>query len=503
MDGYLLGIDIGTSGCKAAVFTLDGHVLAHTSEGYPVRCPGPGHAEQDPEEWWGAVCRAIKRILAAVPAETISAVGVDGQSWSAVAMDKYGRVLSPTPIWTDTRALTQCKRMVEACGEDALFQVCGNPVQPSYTTPKVLWYKDSLPDVYRHTDKILQSNSFIVYRLTGTCVQDHSQGYGWCCYDMAKGQWDLDICRTLGMRESLLPELVPCHQVVGRVTSQAAQQCGLLEGTPVAAGGLDAACGALGAGVIDSGQTHEQGGQAGGMSVCMNEPKAARELILSPHVVPGRWLLQGGTVGGGGALNWFLRQFGSVWDAAARESGENAFALMDKEASRVPHGCEGVVFLPYLSGERTPLWNPAAKGVFYGLQFSTGRGHMARAVMEGVAFSLRHNLETAYAAGAEISVMHSVGGAANSPLWMQIKSDITQRTMEVTSSDTATALGAAILAGVGVGAYQSFEEAAARTVQVKRVYRPDPGLAGVYDRTYRLYRELYDRLKPVMDGRVE
>lgn len=498
----MLGIDIGTSGCKVAAFTLEGQTVAHANEAYSVRYPQSGYAEQEPEEWWGAVCRGVHRVLETVPPESICGVGVDGQSWSAVAIDKKGNVLCPTPIWTDTRASAQCKKIAKEYGEDALFQLCGNSLQPSYTTPKVLWYKEALPDVYKAADKILQSNSFIVQRLTGACTQDYSQGYGWCCYDMARGKWDTDVCRALGIRESLLPELEQCHQVIGHVTAQAARQSGLTEGIPVVAGGLDAACGALGAGVIASGQTQEQGGQAGGMSICLNEPKAARELILSPHVAPGVWLLQGGTVGGGGAVNWFFRQFGAAWETLAKETGGSAFALMDREASRVPPGCEGVAFLPYLSGERTPLWDPSAKGVFYGMRFSTGRGHMARAVMEGVAFSLRHNLETAYAAGAKVSVLRSVGGAANSPLWMQIKADVTQQTMEVTSSDTATAMGAAILAGVGVGAYQSFEAAVAQTVQVRRVYRPDPAMAGVYDSAYRLYRELYNNLKPIMNGSV-
>ncbi len=502
MDKYLLGIDIGTSGCKATVFTYGGQVIAHASEGYPVRYPRPGYAEQDPEKWWSAACRAIRRIVETVPPETISAVGVDGQSWSAVAVDKAGTVLAPTPIWTDTRALRQSGRMAEICGEERLFKICGNPIQPSYTTPKVLWYKDNMPDTYMYADKILQSNSFIVYRLTDTCVQDHSQGYGWSCYDIAKGIWNLDICRELGIRDSLLPEIVPCHQIVGGVTAQAARECLLLEGTPVAAGGLDAACGALGAGVVRVSQTHEQGGQAGGMSICVDEPRAVKELILSSHVVPGKWLLQGGTVGGGGALNWFADVVGPRLEDT-NKAGKNVFALMDEEALAVSPGCDGVVFLPYLSGERSPIWDADAKGVFYGMRFSTGRSHMARAVMEGVAFSLRHNLETASTAGAKVSVMRSVGGAANSSLWTQIKADATQHAMEVTSSDTATALGAAILAGVGCGAYRSFEDAVVKTVRVKHVYSPDRGLAGAYERAYRLYREVYGNLKPVMDGRVE
>ncbi|MBC5580689.1 xylulokinase [Anaerofilum sp. BX8] len=501
MGGLLLGIDIGTSGCKVTAFTREGRVAAHVSEGYPVHYPKPGHAEQDPEDWWGAVCRATRRLLEQTGAAEICGVGIDGQSWSAIPIDKTGAVLCPTPIWMDTRSIDQCGRMIQTCGEETLFRLSGNPVQPSYTLPKVLWYKDNLPQVYARADKILQSNSFIAYRLTGVCSQDHSQGYGWNCYDMAAGKWDAGVCQALGLRSGLLPPLYHSHEIVGRVTREAAGQTGLLEGTPVAAGGLDAACGALGVGVVQPRQAQEQGGQAGGMSICMDAPRADRRLILGAHVVPGTWLLQGGTAGGGGAVNWFSSQFGTAWETAARQKGTSSFAEMDAEAAQVPAGSGGVVFLPYLAGERSPIWDPDAKGVFYGFGFSSTRGHFARSVMEGVAFSLRHNLETAEEAGAKAPVLRSMGGAANSALWMQIKADVTRRTLEVPASDTATALGAAILAGVGVGMYDSFEQAAELTIKLKRTYRPDPGRGEAYDKNYQVYRALYERLRPVMDGR--
>lgn len=261
---------------------------------------------------------------------------------------------------------------------------------------------------------------------------------------------------TGGIEPGLLPDIVPCHAPVGNVTAQAAALTGLRIGTPVVAGGLDAACGTLGAGVVQAGQTQEQGGQAGGMSLCMDTCRMDPALILGAHVVPELWLLQGGTVGGGGAMNWFEREFGAEERALARKNGTNSFVELDRQAERIPAGSEGMVFLPYLAGERSPIWNAQAKGVFYGASFATGRTHFARAVMEGVAYSLRHNLEVAEKAGAKAGVLRAMGGAANSRLWTQIKADVTGKTIEVPSSDTATALGAAILAGMGTGVYESF-----------------------------------------------
>ena len=457
MRELLLGIDIGTSACKAAVFGEDGKVVAQTAAEYPVSYPRPGWAEQDPELWWQAVCAALRRLTGsgAFDPSEVAGVGVDGQSWSAIAIGREGRVLCPTPIWMDTRAGDVCAAMRETVGEDRLFAVSGNPLSPSYTMPKVLWYKEHCPEVYEKADKILQSNSFIAFRLTGEVSQDPSQGYGWACWDMARGAWDEDLCRELGVRTSLLPPVAACSEAVGRVTEEAARLTGLPEGTPVVAGGLDAACGTLGAGVLHPGQTQEQGGQAGGMSICMDVCRADRRLILGAHVVPGLWLLQGGTVGGGGALNWFEREFGAAERDAAARTGSSTFAEMDREAGGVPPGSEGLVFLPYLAGERSPIWDVHAKGVYYGVTFAKTRAHFARACMEGVAYSLRHNLETAREAGAEAGVLRAMGGAANSRLWTQIKADVTGCRIEVPGSDTATSLGAALLAGVGTGVYRN------------------------------------------------
>ena len=492
MRTLLLGVDIGTSSCKTALFDPEGKVVAQGGCEYPVAYPRKGWAEQDPAAWWNGVCRAVREMTAknGIDPTEIAGIGVDGQSWSVIALDAEGNVLCPTPIWTDTRSEEICRVTSAVLTEERIFGLCGNPVQPGYTWPKIIWYREHRPEVFAKTEKILQSNSYIVYRMTGEITQDLSQGYGLACFDMRKGCWDDGMCEALGIPRKILPEIVPCHQIVGKLTKEAAEQTGLTEGIPVAAGGLDAACGTLGAGVVSPGQTQEQGGQAGGMSICIDCYAADPRLILGFHAVPGRWLLQGGTTGGGGALKWLRETI----------CPELSFAEMSSLAETAEPGSGGVAFLPYMAGERSPIWNPDACGVFFGLNFGTTRAQMIRACMEGVAYALRHNLETAETAGARADTLRAMGGSANSRIWTQIKADVTGHRIEVPGSDTATTLGAAMLAGVGTGVWRNFEEAAGQTVRVNRTVEPDPAAREIYDMGYRIYRRLYEQLKDLMKG---
>ncbi|MBO7422076.1 MAG: FGGY-family carbohydrate kinase [Oscillospiraceae bacterium] len=487
MKALLLGIDIGTSACKIAVFEENGRVAAQSNQPYAVYYPFPGWVEQDADEWWAAVCKGIREVLSApgVEAEAISCIGIDGQSWSAIPVDSKGEVLARTPIWMDTRAKEVCSRVKKQLGEDTIFQVAGNDFLPSYSAPKMLWMKEECPEVYGRADTFLQSNSFIAYRLTGVLSQDVSQLYGLQFFNLRNLKPDKELTRELGLDLDLIPEVFPCDQIIGGVSAEASRLTGLKEGTPVVAGGLDAACGTLGAGVYLPGQTQEQGGQAGGMSICLNEALAHKSLILSPHVVPGRYLLQGGTVGGGGALKWFRQELGNGM----------SFDELTAEAETIPPGADGVVFLPYMAGERSPIWNPDAKGVFYGLSYDKTRGHMIRAVLEGVAFALEHNLRVAKEAGAEVSIMNAMGGASNSSLWTQIKSDVTGKPIQVPTSDTATTLGAAILAGIGCGLYGSYREAVEKTVTITKSYEPNEENRERYRHSMELYLELYRDLE--------
>lgn len=501
MNHLLLAIDIGTSACKIAVFDPDGRIVSDCSKGYATYYPAPDWVEQDPNEWWSAVCEGIRECLekGGVDPHHIAGIGIDGQSWSCIPVGRDGSVLCNTPIWMDTRAKEICKRLNEEVGGDRIFRLSGNPFQPSYTTPKILWFKENRPEVYRDTYKFLQSNSFIAYRLTGKISQDMSQGYGLHVFDIAGRTYNEDMCCAMGISAGQLPDLFQCHEVVGKVTTKAAECTGLCEGIPVVAGGLDAACGTLGAGVYLPGQTQEQGGQAGGMSICMDRPYGDPALILSPHVVPGLWLLQGGTVGGGGSLRWLAKELGEPEKVLAEESGQSLFRLLDDLASTVPAGSDGVIFLPYLSGERSPIWDPSAKGVYFGLTFDKTRAHFFRSLLEGAAYALEHNLQAAEKAGVTVNVMHSMGGAANSRLWTQIKADVTGKTIRVPDSDNASTLGAAILAGVGTGVYSDFEEAVKTTVQIKREFTPNMENHALYRKYFEIYLEIYSQLKNTME----
>ncbi len=496
----LLGIDIGTSGCKIALFTPDGRVAYDTTLAYPVYYPKPGYVEQDPEDWWRAVCVGTRKLIKDnhIDPGMIAGVGVDGQGWAAIAVDKDGNVLSKNPIWMDTRSNAICEQVINSVGSKAIFDVAGNPLKPQYTTGKILWYMQNMPEMYTKIDKILQSNSYIVYKMTGVMTHDLSQGYALHCFDIKKGSWDANMARALGINTALLPDLVDCHHVVGKISDSAATLMGLTPGTPVVAGGLDAACGTLGAGVIHQGETQEQGGQAGGMSICSETFCAQESLILGFHVVPDRWLLQGGTTGGGGVVRWFDEQFGFEEHQKAEALGTSALKLMDDAAAGIAPGSDGLIFLPYMAGERSPIWNDKAKGVFYGLDFSKTKAHMSRAALEGVAYALRHNIETAEKAGANVTTLRGTGGAANSRLWTQIKADITGKPIEVPGSGMETTLGAAILAGVGVGVYKSFDDAVEKTIHVKQTYEPNMVNETIYDEGYKTYRALYETLKPMM-----
>jgi len=486
---YLAGIDIGTSGCKVALFTPDGEVVFQGTTTYPTHYPLPGYAEQQPEDWWRAVCHGLKQMLqrTGIDPKRIKGVGVDGMSGAAVPMDGQGRALRSAMIWLDRRTVKQCESLTERIGEDKLFAVSGNPMAPSYVTGKIVWIKENQPELYRRTDKLLQCNSYIVYRLTGEYSQDVSQGNGLHAFNIETASWDEALSEQMGIAPELLPPIYRCSDVVGEITTAAASETGLAAGTPVVAGGLDAACATLGAGAIHAGEVQEQGGQAGGMSIVMDRPVKNEKLILSCHVVPDRWILQGGTVGGG-SLNWLKREF-------AGEAGDDFFALAGEAAARVKPGSEGLVFLPYMAGERSPIWDPDAKGVFLGLSFETTKGHMIRAIMEGCAMALRHNLTIAEGSGVPVHTLHSVGGAANSELWTQIKADVTGKAFKIPSSDSAAALGAAILAGIGTGIYRDAADAVARTVRIQREQTPIPDNERIYGQAFEIYLEAYSRLK--------
>ena len=483
----LLGIDIGTSACKVTVFDIAGKEISSESCAYDVYYPHQGWAEQNPVQWWDSVCLCIRKTLSngKIKAESITGIGIDGQSWSAIPIDKDGKVLANTPIWMDTRSSSVCEQIKERIGEDKLFEVSGNPNSPTYSASKILWFKNNNPELFSKTKYFLQSNSFIAFKLTQQAYTDVSQGYGFQFFDIKKLEYNLEIAKAMGIETEKIPPLCNCDEVIGTVTPKAAEETGLKSGTPVVCGGLDAACASLGAGVYKTGQTQEQGGTAGGMSICTSQPLAHKSLILGAHVVPGCWLLQGGTVGGGGAISWYRKEFGHG----------RSFKELDELAETVNAGSDGLIFLPYMAGERSPLWDENAKGVFFGLGFDKTEAHVIRSVMEGVAYSLEHNIRTALETGITIRELNSMGGAANSAIWTQIKADVTGRTINAMNSDSASSLGAAILAGIGTKQYKNYEEAVNATVSIRKTYLPNRKNHEIYLQRMEKYLKLYPALK--------
>ncbi|MBO4379045.1 MAG: carbohydrate kinase [Clostridia bacterium] len=491
MKRWLLALDIGTSGAKMLLLDHETGQKHIANCSYPTVTLHAGWAEQNPALWWNGICETLPALLrnAGVDSKEIAAIGMDGISWTPVCLDVAGQVLCNVPIWYDMRAAEQCVCLKKEGLEEQFFANNGNPLEPYYTLPKVLWIREHLPETFAKIRHILTSNGYIVYKLTGAFTHDNCQAYGWGFYQLEKDAWDTSLMEELGIDPDILPALCACTQVVGTVTGKAAEETGLAEGIPVIAGGLDAACGALGAGVIEPGAVHEQSGSAGGMSICLEAFRPARGLIYSRHVVPGMHLLQGGTVGGGGLARWLAKV---MYPAGA--CPENALEELTAAAETSPPGANGLIFLPYMAGERSPIWDPEAKGVFFGLDYSKTRGDMARAVLEGAAYALRHNLEAAGSALPEKSLLRAVGGAAKSPLWMQIKADITGHPICAVSEGEATGLGCAMLAGAGCGLYPDLNETVKRFVSTDTPFEPEPRNAEIYDQRYASYLELYRRL---------
>lgn len=500
MKSLFLGIDIGTSGCKTALFDETGHAAFTASGGYALHYPFPGAVEQDAEDWWGALCLCLKNLWEqGADPKAVSAIGIDGQSWSAIPVDSSGKTLAKTPIWMDTRAGSICRVWEKRLGAEHIFNISANPFSPTYTLPKLLWWMENSPGLVESASHIMQSNSFIAFRLTGRISMDYSMSYGWHNFDQKKLTFDDALTREFGIPTRFLTPPVHSDQVIGVISAEAARATGLSEGTPVVAGGLDAACATLGAGVVSPGQTQEQGGQAGGMSICTDRALAHPKLILGSHVIPNRWLLQGGTVGGGASLKWFSEQLGAAGgDNILKTAGEGVFARLSAEAEGSVPGANGLICLPYFAGERSPLWDEGAKAMYFGLKFSNTHADMVRATMEGAAFALRHNIETAKEAGAEITELRGTGGASNSRIWTQIKADITGIPMGIPDTDDATVRGAAMLAMKSKGLFENYDEAAQKLINITRHQEPQAENASLYGRLYEIYKKLYPATKTCM-----
>jgi xylulokinase len=499
----LLGIDLGTSGVKALLLTPTGQTVASATRDYPLRHPQPGWSEQDPAEWWQATVAAIRACLEAAPEAQVAGVGIAGQMHGAVLLDAQMQVVRPCIIWADQRSQAECDAITARVGATRLIDLVSNPALPGFTAPKILWVRDHEPTVWSRVRRVLLPKDWLRFMLTGEQGIEISDAAGTCLLDVARGAWSAEVLSALDLAPDLLPPVVGAAETVGRITPEAAAQTGLAAGTPVAGGGADNACAAVGAGIVQPGQALVSIGTSGVVLAYSSVPAVDRSgpvprVHTFNHAVPAAWYLMGVTQAAGLSLRWVRDQLGEAERAAAKATGRDAYDLLIEAAAAVPPGSEGLLFLPYLQGERTPILDSQARGGWVGLTARHTRAHLVRAVLEGVAFSLRDGLDVLHASGVALTEMRATGGGARSPLWRQILADVFAQPLTPLATEEGPALGAALLAGVAAGIYPSVPEACAQVVRTLPPILPQPETAALYARLHSVYRRLYPALSDSM-----
>jgi xylulokinase len=501
----LLGIDVSTTGAKALLINERGEVVSSATEEYPLYTPYPQWSEQDPEDWWAGTQRAIQRALAAqgVSAADISGIGLTGQMHGLVLLDGNNLVLRPAILWNDQRTGPQCAEITRlAGGIGPLLTWTANPVLPGFTAPKVLWVRENEPAIYERVAHILLPKDYIRFRLTGEFATEVSDASGTSLFDVANRRWSSAMAELLQVPMEWLPHCTESPMVSGNISRAAAQATGLRPGTPVVGGGGDQAAQAVGSGVVRPGVISVTSGTSGVVFAFEDayavEPEGRLHVFC--HAVPGKWHAMGVMLSAGGAFRWFRDALAESEIRSADERGLDPYDLLVEQAAAVEPGSEGLLFLPYLTGERTPYPDPNARGAFVGLTLRHGKGHLVRALLEGVSFGLRDSLELVLGLGVPIDQVRASGGGARSALWRQIQADVFDTELVVINVTEGAAFGAALLAGVGSGVYANVQEAVAAAIRVVSRTGPRPDAAAVYRGLYPLYRGLYGALKPTFDA---
>ena len=496
---YLITVDVGTSSTKTSLWTEAGQLVAQATSNYDLRRVQPLWAEIDADIWWQAVCGTIRTVLATsgVNPASIAGVGVDGVGWTLIPVDRAGNPLYPAMIWLDRRADQETNWLKSLPEAESLVNLNANPLDAAYITPKLLWLKKHHLPIFDSAHKFLEATGFIVSRFTGEFVCDYTQAYGYHFFDIRNQTWDEKAAQVLGIPIEKMPRLCETTEIVGVVTEVAAEQTGLKPGTPVIAGCLDAAAGALGSGVVKPGQTNEQGGQAGGVGISLDHVLVEPRLIFCHHVIPGQYLLQAGTVGGG-SLSWFRDQFGQPEVNAGNLLGLNPFELFSKQVENSKPGANALIFLPYMAGERTPLWSSIARGVFFGLSYRTSRTDMLRAIMEGCAFAVYDNLQIAAEHGALVDEFLGSGGAVQSEVWCQTKADIYGKPFIVArradGGEGGHGLGLFVLTAYGVGLCKDIGTCVSDLLPTRQVFEPSGENHALYQELFVVYRSLSRKL---------
>jgi len=489
--GYLLGLDIGTSGVKALLVSSEGKIISSKTVSYPLTTPHSGWAEQSPYDWWEATVKVIKETVSNNPIDSnqIKGISLSGQMHSSVFLDEKMEVIRPAILWSDTRTSRQCKEIyVKAGGLDQLIHYVSNPALEGFTAPKILWLKENEPENYQKVKYILLPKDYIRYRLTNELFTEVSDAAGTLLFDVIKKRWSTSLLKKLEIDQGLLPPVLNSFDLAGRITKNIAEQTGLKFKTPVVAGGADNACGAVGSGIIQEGRVMVSIGSSGVVLAQTNNPQADQEgrIHLFNHACPDSWYMMGVMLSAGMSYEWLQKKlFNNILD----------YTKLDQLAEEINPGSEGLIFLPYLYGERTPHNDANARGVYFGISGKHDQRHFIRSVLEGVTFALKDSLELIKDKGVGIKEIRVIGGGAKSRIWQQILADILGKEINLLNVEEGPAFGAALIAGVGVGEYSSFAEAVNRIIKVKKTIVPQIKNTERYNQYYRLYKKLYYSLK--------
>lgn len=496
---YLIGIDLGTSGTKTVLFDESGKTISSALAEYPLYQPNIGWAEQDPEDWWIATCTTVREVIlkAGIRPEEIKGVGMSGQMHGAVLLDKDNKVLRKAIIWCDQRSSAECEQITSLVGRERLIEITANPALTGFTASKVMWVKNNEPHIYENIRKVLLPKDYIRYRLTGEFATEVSDASGMQYMDIAARKWSDEVLVKLGVDKSWLGDLYESQEISGRVNSNAANLTGLKEGTPVAGGGGDQAAGAIGNGVVRKGVISSTIGTSGVVFAYSDkltiDPKGRVHTFC--HAIPGTWHVMGVTQGAGMSLKWFRDNFCIEEKRTAELMKIDPYVLMDQEAESIVAGSEGLVYLPYLMGERTPHLDPDARGVFFGMSARHEKSHMIRSVMEGVVFSLKDCLDIMTGMGIEAKEIRASGGGGKSKLWRQMQADVFGTDIYTINSSEGPALGAALIAGAGVGLYKSVPEACDAVIEVQTRLSTNMENSKKYAELHKIYGNIYNSLK--------
>ena len=499
---YWLGIDIGTGGSRALLVDASGEVVAGVTEAHEdIEMQRPLWAEQRPEDWWQAARTAIREVLAKAGAKggDVAGVGFSGQMHGLVLLDEADEVIRPALIWCDQRSQEQVDWINSKAGRTFVVEQTANPVLTGFTAPKLLWVRDHDPASYERARKMLLPKDYVRFMLTGDHIGDVSDASGTALYDVVNRKWALALAEKIGVEADLLPPVYESAQIAGKVTAQAAEQTGLAEGTPVVAGAGDQAASAVGNGIVEPGSVSCTVGTSGVVFAHMNEvaydPDGRVHTFC--HAVPGKWHVMGVTQGAGLSLQWFRNNLGQDAVARAAQEDTDAYDLLLLEAASAPAGSEGLYWLPYLMGERTPHLDASARGGWIGLTAKHTRGHMIRSLIEGVAYSLKDCLDIVESLGSKVESVRASGGGARNPFWRGILAGAFAKPIATLQTQEGSAYGAALLGMVGSGRFATVEEACRSTIRERDRMSPDDELMTIYAAGHRVFRELYPALKPV------